>query len=113
MAEEIFDDEILFTKSVYLTLGSLLKNTIKFLPALKNTSQQQVFLGDSRGILYVSEYKKGEPDIKIRTSPFQKEISCLDYNSNVKNEKIYFYFGNSILIKNRQYKVINQLKKYK
>jgi hypothetical protein len=106
MEEEIFENGIQFTKSVYLTLGSLLKNTIKFLPALKNTSQQQVFLGDTRGILYVSEYKKGEPDIKIRTSPFQKEISCIDYNSNIKNEKIYFSFGNSIFITNRQCKVI-------
>ena len=103
--EEIFEDRLNFTKLSYLTVGSLMKNTIKFLPSQKTNLPQQLFIGDSRGILYVAEYKKGEPDIKIRTSPFQKEISCVDLNYNVKTEKIYFSFGNSIFITNRQCKV--------
>lgn len=103
--DEIFEDRMNFSKISYLTVGSLMKNSLKFLPALKSNTPQQLFIGDSRGILYIAEYKKGEPDIKTRTSPFQREITCIDLNYNVKSEKIYFSFGNSIFMTNRQCKV--------
>lgn len=103
--DEIFEDQLNFTKTAYLNVGSLMKNSLRFLPSQKSGMTQQIFIGDSRGILYVADYKKGEPDIKIRTSPFQREISCVDLNYTVKSEKIYFSFGNSIYITNRQCKV--------
>jgi len=95
------DDRFQFVKNSYVTVGSILKNCIKLLGYPKTGLSQPLFIGDSRGILYVTEYKKQEPDIKVKTQPFSREITCVDLNQNVNKEKIFFSFGNSIFITNR------------
>lgn len=77
---------------------------MRFLYSLKTGTPQPLCIGDSRGILYVTEYRKQEPEIKVKTPPFSREITCVDLNQNVNKERIYFSFGNSIFISNRSFK---------
>jgi Bardet-Biedl syndrome 7 protein len=103
MEGELFavEDRFQFIKNSYVTVGSILKNCIKLLTSPKTGMTQPLFIGDSRGILYVTEYKKQEPEVKVKTQPFSREITCVDYSSTVNKERIYFSFGNSIFITNR------------
>jgi hypothetical protein len=95
------EDQLKFVKNSYLTVGSISKNCIKLLAPNKANQSQPLFIGDTRGILYVTEYKKGEPDVKVKTSPFPREITCVDLIQNINKEKIYFSFGNTIFMTNR------------
>ncbi len=101
--EELIEDKFNFTKNSYLTIGSITKSCLKYLPPLKPNLPQNMFIGDARGILYVCDYnlKENEIDIKIKTSSFQKEITCVDINYTPKQDKIYFSLGNSIFLTNR------------
>ena len=109
--DELIEDKFNFQKNSYLTIGSITKNCLKFLPPIKASLPQNLFLGDARGILYVCDFnlKENEIDIKIKTSPFNKEITSIDMNYNIKQEKIYFSFGNSIFLTNRQCKEYSKI----
>jgi hypothetical protein len=95
------EDQLKFVKNSYLTVGSISKSCIRLLTPNKSNQPQPLFIADTRGILYVTEYKKGEPDVKVKTAPFPREITCTDLIQNINKEKIYFSFGNSIYITNR------------
>jgi hypothetical protein len=97
--DDIFEDKFNFHKNNYLTVGAVLKNCIKFLPPAKPNAPQGLFIGDSRGALYVTEYKKTEPEIKVKANPDQwgnREVTCVDLTQTAKGEKIYFSLGNSV-----------------
>ena len=109
--EEITEDKFNFQKNSYLTIGSISKNCLRYLPSQKPNLPQTIFIGDSRGILYVCDYnlKENEIDIKLKTSAFPKEITSIDLNYNLKQEKIYFSFGNSIFLTNRLCKEFSKI----
>lgn len=109
--EDLFEYEERFnlTKNSYLTVGSIFRNCLKFFPSVKSTNTQQLFLGDARGVLYVTQYKKTEPEICTRTNPFPKEITSIETNPNLVKERMYFSFGNSILFTDRSCKEFSKI----
>jgi hypothetical protein len=104
--ENVFDedDKFILAKTAYVTTGSIQRDCLKFLYPSKPYQAQPIFLGDSRGVLYASEYKKGELEILKKTQPFPRAISCVNIisSSDITKEKIYFSCGNSIYFTNRR-----------
>lgn len=103
--DDLFETENQFklTKTSFLTVGGLQRQCIKFLPNLKNNYAQSVIIGDARGVIYITQYKKTEPEILIRTNPYPKEIACIQVNPDPTADKIFFAVGNSLFEMNRSY----------
>ena len=94
MENQVFESANLFeaSKQSFLTVGGISKNCIKLLPVEKD--KYDIVIGDSRGIIYSTDYQVDEPKIIIKTDPYPKEVTAveIDYTQN----RIYFSVGNSI-----------------
>ena len=94
MENQVFESANLFeaSKQSFLTVGGISKNCIKLLPVEKE--KYDIVIGDSRGIIYSTDYQIDEPKIIIKTDPYPKEVTAveIDYTQN----RIYFSVGNSI-----------------
>ena len=94
MENQVFESSNLFeaSKQSFITVGGISKYCLKLLPGEKG--RQDIVIGDSRGILYSTNYQVDEPKIVIKTDPYPKEITAIeiDYTQN----RIYFSVGNSI-----------------
>ena len=84
MIEETNDDRYDLETNSYLTIGSILPSCFYLLQPEKGKLTQPIFVGDSRGILYLVEYTEKGPEVKVKTQPFKSEITCL--NINLENE---------------------------
>ncbi len=105
MYGEEIEDKFNFQKSSYITVGSINRNCIKLLPAERSVKYQQVAIGDTRGIIYITEHKKDEPEVKVKTNPFSKEITSLDFSPQGSKERLFFSFANSTYMTNSLCKV--------
>ena len=101
--DDLFQSENQFklNKTSYLTVGGIMKNCIKLIPPIKPNLNQLSILGDTRGVIYITQYKVSEPEILIRTEPYSKEIAWMELLPN--SNKIAFSVGNSIFIINKEY----------
>ena len=101
--DDLFQSENQFklNKTSYLTVGGIMKNCIKLIPPTKPNLNQLSILGDTRGVIYITQYKISEPEILIRTEPYSKEIAWMELLPN--SNKIAFSVGNSIFIINKEY----------
>ena len=110
MIEQSYEDKFNLNKNSFLTIGSIFSNCFGFLPLEKKAHTQAIFIGDSRGILYVAEYnKKQEPEVKEKTDPFQNEIFCVDILTQGNKEKIFFSYGSNIFNVNRSCKQFTKI----
>jgi len=95
MDGDVIDDKFNFQKSSYITVGSINRNCIELLPPEKPGKPQAVCIGDTRGIVYVCEHKKDEPEVKAKTNPYPKEITAIDFTTFGGKERIFFSFSNT------------------
>ena len=100
-----FENENQFNliKTSFLTVGGLIHQCVKFLPNTKGHGAQFLALGDTRGTIYITHYKKTQPEILVRTNPYPKEISSILVDQDPSKDKIFFAVGNSIYVINRTY----------
>lgn len=116
MIEEVVDDKFKFQKYNYITVGSIERNCFTLLPPDKNNTNSSIFLGDTRGILYLVDYdnetnlnnninKKHvgpSPVVRVKTNPFKSEIKCIESHSNSNSyDRVFFSYGNSTYLTNR------------
>ena len=97
--EDVFESDNLFDapKQSFLTVGGITQKCISCLNPLKKNGQQNIVIGDTRGIIYVASYEDEEPKILLKTDPYPNEIKCLQLvKYNEKTELRYFAAGNSI-----------------
>ena len=106
------DDKFNFQKSSYITVGSINRNCIKLLPPEKPGKPQAVAIGDTRGIVYVTDHKKDEPEVKAKTNPYPKEITALDIAMFGGKEKLFFSFSNTTYMTNANCKVSDKYNEY-
>ena len=101
--EDLFETETQFklSKNSYLTVGGIRRQCVQFLSSQKGTPAQSLVIGDARGVIYITQYKKSEPEILLRTPPYPKEVSCIIVKPDTMSDKIYFSVGNSIYVINR------------
>ena len=94
MENQVFESANLFeaSKQSFLTVGGISKNCIKLLPVEKE--KYDIVIGDSRGIIYSTDYQIDEPKIIIKTDPYPKEVTAVEINYT--QNRIYFSVGNSI-----------------
>ena len=101
--EDLFETETQFklSKNSYLTVGGIRRQCVQFLSSQKGTPAQSLVIGDARGVIYITQYKKSEPEILLRTPPYPKEVSCIIVKPDTMSDKIYFSVGNSVYVINR------------
>ena len=94
MENQVFESANLFeaSKQSFLTVGGISKNCLRLLPMQKE--KQDIILGDSRGIIYSTNYQVDEPKIIIKTDPYPKEVAAIEID--YQQMRIYFSVGNSI-----------------
>ena len=94
MENQVFESANLFeaSKQSFLTVGGISKNCIKLLPVEKEKCD--IVIGDSRGIIYSTDYQIDEPKIIIKTDPYPKEVAGIEIDYS--QYRIYFSVGNSI-----------------
>ena len=94
MENQVFESANLFeaSKQSFLTVGGISKYCLKLLPIEKE--KQDIVIGDSRGIVYSTNYQVDEPKIIIKTEPYSKEVTAIEIDN--KQSRIYFSVGNSI-----------------
>ena len=95
---DAFESDNLFDapKQSFLTVGGITKNCIRCLTKVKK-GQQKIVIGDTRGIIYITDYVDDAPRILIKTDAYSNEIKCIQLTKlDEKTEAIYFAEGNSI-----------------
>lgn len=95
------DNQFKLEKTSYLTVGGVVRNCLQFLPAQKTSPMQTLVLGDSRGVIYLTQYKKTEPEILLKTNPFSREIAHIQCVTGGGRERIFFAVSNSVFVINR------------
>ena len=85
--------------------GELWKTVVKHQFFVHNSSEARPRLL----ILYITHYKKTEPEISLRTNPYPKEITCIQVHPDPLVDKIFFSSGNSIYVINRAYTDKNKI----
>ena len=103
------ENQFPLSKTSYLTVGGISRQCVKFLPKSKSKLSTSIVIGDTRGVIYITHYKKTEPEISLRTNPYPKEITCIQVHPDPLIDKIFFSSGNSIYVINRAYTDKNKI----
>ena len=96
---DVFESDNLFDapKQSFLTVGGITKKCIYCLTSKKQKDSQKIVIGDTRGIIYITNYEDDAPKILVKTDAYSNEIKCIQLAKiNEKEELIYFAVGNSI-----------------